>query len=389
MKSTRTQVLWLVVCLTVIVLVTGPSARAYPPENAAVLYYKAYLVYEVDDERGRILTDFAKGRAKVSDEVRALLKENRRAMDIVLNASEVKSCDWGFDYSQGCDMLAPPYHPLRQLAMLIVADARILAQEGDYRSALGRCTALYRTARHVNDGILISHLVGIALEALANDCVIGILSEMPEDKETLRWLKGELAKIAEAPLSVQPALDGEREANLISMSPEKLTKALDSGIDKRFRDMIAKSIRDKDEEFFQKNREYWKNYIGRIEAAFDLPYAKAHSELKRLAEELLKESEKNRDAVLTAAFCPTMARICTLSVRSRTHFNAVRAGIEVYAIKASKGRLPDTLPSGLPQDLFSGKAFEYEKAGNGFVLRCQGKDLDKDTTYSYEFKVKR
>ena|GEM_PF-494684 len=364
----------------------GPSVLAYPPDNAAVLYYKAYLLYVGDSKTERAVADFAKGKTKSSKAIQDALETNRRAIGIVLDGSEVKDCDWGLDYSQGCDMLMPPYHPLRQLAMLIVADARILAREGNYRTALLRCMSVYRMARHVNDRILISHLVGIALEALANDCVIGILSEMPEDEQSLRWLKGELVKIDAVPFSLEQVLQGEREANLISMSPERLTKVLDSGIDKRSRDVISERVHEKDEEFFQKNREYWRNYIGRVTGALGLPYAKAHSELKRLAEELPKEADKNPDAVLTAfLFGPAMNRICTLSVRSKTHYNAVKAGIEVYIIKARTGRLPDALPSGLPGDLFSGKAFKYEKAGNGFILRCQGKDLDKDTTYSYGF----
>ena len=51
--------------------------------------------------------------------------------------------------------------------------------------------------------------------------------------------------------------------------------------------------------------------------------------------------------------------------------------------------LTDALPAGLPGDLFSGKDFEYEKTAEGFILRCQGKDLSKDEIYQYEFKVKK
>jgi hypothetical protein len=43
----------------------------------------------------------------------------------------------------------------------------------------------------------------------------------------------------------------------------------------------------------------------------------------------------------------------------------------------------------LPKDLFSGKDFEYEKAADGFILRCQGKDLNRNEIYEYKFKVKK
>ncbi|UCG46347.1 MAG: hypothetical protein JSU94_12660 [Phycisphaerales bacterium] len=386
MRAIRSYKLVWGILLIAAAFAAGLSVSPSPPDNAAVLYYQAGSLYNGDSKIERTVADFAEGKTKSSKTIEDALEKNRRAIWLVLDASEVENCDWGLDYSQGSEMRAPSYHPLRQLAILIVADARILAQKGDYRTALTRCISLYRTARHVNDRILISHLVAVALEALANDCVIGIVSEMPEDEELLRWLKAELAKIDAVPLSLGQVLRGERQANLISMSPERLTKALDTSTDKRFKDVIAKSIRDKNEEFFRKNRQYWKNYIGRVTDAFDLPYAKAHSQLNRLAEELPKDPEENPDAVLTALlFGPPMKRICTLSVRSKTHYNAVKAGVEVYIVRARTGRLPDALPSGLPGDLFSGKAFKYEKAGKGFILHCQGKDLDNDTTYSYGF----
>jgi len=74
-------------------------------------------------------------------------------------------------------------------------------------------------------------------------------------------------------------------------------------------------------------------------------------------------------------------------VRLDAESNAIRAAIEVYLTKAQTGRLPKTLPSDLPRDPFSGKSFQYAKTADGFVLRCQAKDLDKDKAYEYEFKI--
>jgi hypothetical protein len=65
----------------------------------------------------------------------------------------------------------------------------------------------------------------------------------------------------------------------------------------------------------------------------------------------------------------------------------VRAAVELYVANEKTGRLPETLPAGLPKDLFSGEDFEYKKTEAGFMLRCRGKDLDKDEIHQYEFKV--
>ena len=89
------------------------------------------------------------------------------------------------------------------------------------------------------------------------------------------------------------------------------------------------------------------------------------------------------------ALVPSCEKICTPSVRSKTHYNATRTALELYITRAKTGQLPDALPPNARQDLFSGKPFRYEKTAEGFVLHCQGKDLDKDKTYKYEFKVNK
>lgn len=126
-----------------------------------------------------------------------------------------------------------------------------------------------------------------------------------------------------------------------------------------------------------------------VQAAFDLPYSQAYSKLKQLDEKPAKEFSKNPDATLTAACSPTWLKIYTLSTRLGSHTNAIKAAIEIYIIKAKTGQFPDALPTGLPPDLFSSKDFQYEKTKDGFVLRCQGKDLARDVIHQYEFKVKK
>jgi hypothetical protein len=78
-----------------------------------------------------------------------------------------------------------------------------------------------------------------------------------------------------------------------------------------------------------------------------------------------------------------------LDLKARTQFNAVKTALELYIVKAKTGQLPDALIDNMPRDLFSGEDFKYEKTKDGFVLRCQGKDLSKDEIYEYKFKVKK
>jgi len=389
MKTIKKRKITAAIFAILVLLVSPPSTFAYPPDNAAVLYYQACMLYEVDSKMNGVLKDLCSGRIEPNEEIIEFLQKKRRVIDFVLDASEVRHCDWGVDYSKGCDALMPPFYKFRQLSYLIVADARVAAQQGDYKTALGRCTSLYRMARHVNERTLISYLVGAALHAVANESVIEILSDMPEDMETLTWLKNQFVLIDKLPFSVKPALRFEHKAGIISISPDRITHIVQGFGDGALKEKILERILAADEPFFDRNREYWSKYMDAVQAAFDLPYPEAYSKLKVLSEKPSKEFSKNPNATLAASLASGWHVVCSRSIRSGTDSNALKTAIEIYLIKARTGKLPDALPAGLPGDLFSGKAFQYEKTTEGFILRCQGKDLSKDEIYQYEFKVKK
>ncbi len=373
----------------IVLFVSATSAFAYPPDNAAVLYYKAFMLYETPDN-GSMLWDYWKGRIKSNEEIEEFLKKNRRVIEIALDATRINHCDWGLDYSRGTEVLLPPHNKARDIFALLAAEARMQADKGDYKKALGRCICIYRMARHLNERPIIHYLVGIAINAANHQCMTLFLSEMPQNMEILTWLRGELTELDKKPFSIEPVLDWKREAGIISMSPERISDVVQSGLDdgptkKKILDRISKA----NQQFFAKNNTYWNNYMDSLQAAFDLPYPQGYAKLKKLDNELSKEFNKNTDATLTILFGGPWQRIFTLSVRFNTHSNALKAAIEIYMIKAKTGKLPDALPAGLPKDLFSGKDFKYEKTTDGFILHCRGKDLENDEIYEYEFKVKK
>jgi hypothetical protein len=118
-----------------------------------------------------------------------------------------------------------------------------------------------------------------------------------------------------------------------------------------------------------------------------MTYESKFIKLRELDEKPQKDMAEDNSATLTAAIAPAMWKVYNRGVTSRTQSNATRAATDIYIIKAETSRLPDTLPIGLPKDLFSGKDFAYEKTDDGFVLRCQGRDLEKDTVHEYQFKI--
>jgi hypothetical protein len=212
---------------------------------------------------------------------------------------------------------------------------------------------------------------------------------MPDDVETLTRLKNQIYDITSRANTLKRALSSEREIALQQIRKEKIGNLLDElgGVPDGMSKEVVEKIRNGDEEFFAASREYYSNFISSMQVALDLPYAQSLKQLEQLRDKAEKQAADNPATILSAALWPAVTKIRTLEVRARTNVNALKAAIDIYIVKAKTGRLPDTLPAGLPRDLYSGKDFEYEKTKEGFILRCQGKNLDKDEFFRFEFKI--
>jgi hypothetical protein len=382
-----------VICFTLALLVATPPLLAYPPDNAAVLYYRACLSYRADSEMRETLKDFLDGKIEVNDEIKEYVGRNSDAVRFVITAADVPHCDWGLDYSEGMLMLMPHLSYMRNMARHITAGAKVTAAEGNYEQALSRCLSVMKTAGHIGDDILISYLVAVAHDKMAKKCIQEILSEMPADLELLTGFKNDLAYVTGRGPSARAAVDADARMFLADMRVEKAEEFLavfagDTGSEE-LEKLIPKRLKAADAEFFEKNRVYFKNYMATFRSVQNssMPYTKAYQKLKQLDEKAKKEAIKDSDATLTTMLAPALHHVFNTEVESKTFLNAIKAALEIYIIKAKTGRLPDKLPAGLPKDLFSDKDFQYEKTRTGFILRCQGKNLDKDEIHQYEFKI--
>ena len=386
---TNNKTMFLIVTLTL--LIHSPAAFAYPPDNAAVLYYRACQWYQSDSEMDKMLYNLSRGKIELDGKIKKYVRKNRRAIDFSITAAEVPNCDWGMDYSKGMSMVMPPLVTFRNLARLIMADAKILANQGDYRLALGRCLSLKKFARHVSDRPQLMYLVGNAINDMSNRCIQDILAEIPENLQTLSWLKKQLLKIENTPLSFKTCIDYGDELLTTYMTKEagKTLMVFAEGASSSIAKIASDRIRAADEAFFEKNRMYWENHIAHVRATLDLPHPEAYARLKKLSDKPEKDAVENPDATLTAILVPELAEVYRVGIRGKTISNAIKAAIDIYIIRAKTGQLPDALPKGLPKDLFSGKDFEYKKTKDGFVLRCRDKDLVKNINYEYEFKVNK
>jgi hypothetical protein len=283
------------------------------------------------------------------------------------------------------------------MTYILAADAKVLVEQGNYREALERCVTIQNMGIHVGDEILISYLVGTAVINLANKSIADILSEMPEDLETLVWLQNQMTRVSARPLSFEASLAKETELFLREMRRERIGILIEQlGVEDPCDPNWATNLKiieklrrfqEADETFLEKSANYYISHIAAAQSAFGLPYLQTHEELTRLGEKVVKDVKEKPEALLTYVICPPMAKMNRIRAERETFFNAIKSAIGLYIIKAQTGKLPDELPAGLPKDMFSGKDFLYEKTDAGFILKCQGKDLAFDTVRQFEFKV--
>jgi len=390
MKRIRNSLFARAVFVSLAMTLVASPVLAYPPDpdNAALLYYQGFLtVVELNEEARDRIRGVARGEVTPDEKVREDISKCIGAIQLAEAASEVPACNWGVRYSQGFDALMPQLAHMKVLTFVLIADARIRASDSDYREALERCLMTGIFAHHVGDATLISYLVSLSVRAMVYKCMQDVIGQAAGDEELMQWLKNELATSSVYTLSPVKPLKIELEivTDLMQMDNiEKLARILADSDEKKMADIINKA----DKKTLEQASRLYSERIKSSLTVLSTPmrYEQAHSQLKQLANNF----DPNDPASAAAgAFIPALARILTLKTRTETHANALKAAIDICITRAKTGRLPDALPTGLPKDTFSDKDFKYEKTKDAFVLRCRGKDLDKDEIYEYEFKVKK
>ena len=376
----KTRKLSLLILTTATILTS--VAIAYPPDNAAVLYYKTFLTYEkVKGQLGDDLSSVVNGEIPPTAEVIELVKGQHNTIATMTTASQIKNCDWGYNYARGFVMLLPGLSDMRNITRIVLADAIIKANDGDYETALDRCVTVFRMSRHVKDQVLINNLVGIAMEAMATSVLQDVLPQAAADTKLLKKLKTDFADIAVNHNKLALTLKMELTTVTKNATPEQVIQnAIEAtGVDAKLSDL--------DKDLPAKAVAYYKDHSERIIKAVQLPYSEAIAEIKKIEAKLAADNKTKRQAMLASTLAPAVAKILTGSVKSDTDLNALRTAIEIYLSKAATGKLPNTLPTGMPKDIFSNKDFAYSITKDGFNLQSQGKNKKTDKPEVYEFKL--
>ena len=269
------------------VIVASPALAIPPdPDNAALLYYQAFLsLAQLSDEARGHIGDVARGETPPDKQVRQDIAKCAGATESAEAAAKVPACNWGVRYSQGFSVLMPQMAQMRHLTFVLIADARIRAADGNYKSAFERCLMTVTFARHIGDDTLISYLVSRSVRGRAYKCMQDVMGRAAGDAKLLQWLKDELAKSGTETLSPVRPLEIERDiaSDLMRIeNVEKLAQVLAGFGGKISATEIAKKA---DEKTIEQARRICTERINSAMTIMStsMPYEQAETQLKQLS----------------------------------------------------------------------------------------------------------
>jgi hypothetical protein len=381
----------------VVLWVLAAHAAALPPDpdNAALLYYQACLLRpEPDDATEAQVSRILRG-SEPDDKIRQYVRLCSETIELAEAAAQIPKCDWGAEYSRGYALNLEAMSRVCSLARLLEVSAAILAADGDYRAAIGRCITIRRIARHMGDNAVTSYAGSVQVDGGSLRAIRHVLGRMPPDADVLGWLENRLATVQGSAESPARALQMDLELALQTMRARP-------NIIARVRDQLAEVAKDNsakeairsltDEEIVARAREPYVKFLSSTLQAMgaDMSYEETYAELQRLADKLEEEASSNPGMRLWMTTSAQGAKhIYSYQLKHRASVNMVKSAIEIYLVVAKTGQLPQTLPDHLPKDPYSGQDFEYETTKEGFVLRCRVKAIDDNKVWQYEFKVRR
>jgi hypothetical protein len=139
-----------------VLTMTADAQPQQPTANAALRYWTAFAALQdppADPATTDLLLRVADGNA-AWDEGRlgAILDANAEALDIMIRASTLQSCDWGVEYERGPQAPVPHLAKARVLGRLSVLSGRRLAARRETSEAVDRWLASIRFSQHLAQG---------------------------------------------------------------------------------------------------------------------------------------------------------------------------------------------------------------------------------------------
>jgi hypothetical protein len=371
---------------------TPDNARP-SPDNAALLYYQAFLLRPEPDEAtslqiNRVLRDDLPDAS-----IRVYLGKCRKMIHTAEVASQVPQCTWGIRrFDAGGFSETDQIGQIRQLAIVLALDARTLGADAHYDAAFARCMTMRRLAHHVGDDTMLACLVAQSIEGMAGHTMQYLLGLSPADANLFQRVRGQLAAVPGAPRSFERGVQSHFEQSIEDLRRNPaILEAIRQQMAKDGDSQTAQFLNLTDDEILAQARETCLPALNDVLQAIDddMPYECKYAEIDRRTRAFAEQYDNDPAAAwLWSLATGQLAERYSFFVHNDAACNALKTAVEIYLIEAQTDQLPETLPAYTPKDPYSGQEFEYEITEKGFVLRCRAKDLYYNQVRQFEFAVR-
>ena len=385
-KANNFQKVICTICVTFIFFTNAQSASLpKEPDNAAFLYYQAFLLRPEPDEATFWLFDKVTKGADPNESVRKYLNSefSRATIELVQEATQIPLCDWGPLYPGGYGHNAVTPSLLR-LCTLMRVYARNLAVEGHFRSAFENCIGIQRLAGHIGDETFLMFSTSRMVNGMALTCIRHILGSMPPDVETLTWLKDRLVPSNVLPSHINEILRSNCNLHLQFMRDHPKAylpwwKEYPEAIED---ENARKEILECASKLYNKHLESTLKILER-----DMPYTRKNTELLKLIAKIEYKDDSNDCSLFLGDCIPYIESCYNIMVRDTANFNALTVALEIYLINTRTGQIPEILPDNQAKDPYNDVDFEYKVTDEGFALRYRKDDGPWAKSRWLEFKL--
>ncbi|MBN1807762.1 MAG: hypothetical protein JW909_01755 [Planctomycetes bacterium] len=347
-----------------------------PERNAALHYLMAIaLLPPIDSEQqSEIETKITGGPAAVvlemPEHVPFLAELEKPVTAHMRRGARMERCAFDPDWSKGAGMEVPYLAKCRMLARFAVAYGKFMeANNRKSEAAEVYCDVIAMGVNMCTEPLLIQKLVGIAIQAIGGDALMGLLAGGLDAETATRTLE-RLNAVPEKPLDMAQAAAAEKV-----IFGGWLGRALVEGAEgsrKQFIEALTgigwdPDLADNIKSLTAGGRkgivnEMMTEYNARMEEAaiaMDAPFVEASRNLGVLDEKIARGDR------IAALFFPTITRSRSVQARAEAQLRALR--ILAAAAAAKQGdRYPDKIdaltarfPQGLPKDPFTGSTMTY------------------------------
>jgi len=362
-------------------------------ENAAPLYLQAGAAITTDKDFHAEGSPIDQEGDVMREAVTMLLARHTETLDLIRQAADRDTCRFTRDWSRpSMDILLTEVETLRSESRLLMLAARRAAAEGRHADALADIARIQRLGRHVaSESILVSYLVGIALDRVALGEFADLLPRLGADDATL--LESPLVRdLVGRPLDLLPSLYGEEAFGLASFAgfadgrmaasevfgsdqTERVSKAFDVG--PIFRVFFLPG----DLDGYRRLMHGFQQLAARRQDPADYP------RMKREADALEKRLLEHPPGMLSRMMVPALTSVFQARARSEATHRAAVVLVAATKQRLATGNLPvepaafgGTPPFVLPADPFAegGKPLVMKRGDAGLSVYSIGSDGGDD-----------